>query len=471
MYGSWISTLGGQNVAPAPDPYNGQTSGAYISALAINPTNWTRSYARSAYIDPYYRPNLHILTNAPVSKVVLSGTTAVGVQYGTDLKTVKATKEVILSAGAMGSPAILLRSGIGPKDILDSAGVTSAVSLPGVGQHLQDHLASSVTYKVNGETAAQVYANTSDPRSRSPEFLSYVNSAIAYVTTAQLVTDPTLFSNEIMANLSVSATTLVPSTDESVLKGYNATYTQYGTTLLLSNVGQVEFLLSTTGTSSGADAIKLQVAIQRPFSQGHLWINSTDPFAPPIIDPAYLSHPADMAILREGMKMARRIGATAPLNSFIIQEVVPGSNITADADIENWLRGDAHTEFHPSCTCSMLPQAMGGVVDAKLRVYGVSNLRVIDASVFPVEWSAHMMAPTYGLVEKAAEIITAQYSSSSNMNSSNGNSNGNGNGNGHTNSTGSGNGNNQSKGAGVGLNVCPASLIFAILLGAVSATL
>lgn len=140
MYGSWIGTLSSQGVTPAPNPYNGEASGAYISTLAINPTNWTRSYSRSAYIDPYYRPNLHILTDAPVSKVVLDGTTVVGAQYGPDLKTVKATKEVILSAGAIGSPAILLRSGIGPKDILDSAAITTLVNLPGVGQHLQDHV-------------------------------------------------------------------------------------------------------------------------------------------------------------------------------------------------------------------------------------------------------------------------------------------------------------------------------------------
>ena len=201
-----------------------------------------------------------------------------------------------------------------------------------------------MTYRVNGETAAQVYNNASDPRSKTPEFLSYVNSAIAYVDTAQLLADPTLFSNEIMANLSTSMTTLVPSLDESVLNGYKATYTQYGTTLLQSNAGQIELLFSTTGTSSGADTIQIQVALQRPFSQGHLWINSTDPFAPPIIDPAYLSHPADMALLREGLKMARRVGAAAPLSSFIVEELVPSPNVTTDGDIENWLRGDVHTE-------------------------------------------------------------------------------------------------------------------------------
>jgi len=213
-----------------------------------------------------------------------------------------------------------------------------------------------VTYRVNGETAAQVYNNASDPRSKTPEFLSYVNSAIAYLNTAQLLADPTLFSNEIMANLSTSMTTLVPSRDESVLNGYKAIYTQYGTTLLQSKTGQVELLFSTTGTKSGADTIQIQVALQRPFSHGHVWINSTDPFAPPIIDPAYLSHPADMALLREGLKMARRVGATAPLSSFIVEELAPSPNVTTDGDIENWLRGDAHTE----CVFSLAKRLVRG---------------------------------------------------------------------------------------------------------------
>ena len=105
----------------------------------------------------------------------------------------------------------------------------------------------------------------------------------------------------------------------------------------------------------------------------------------------------------------------------------------------------------------MLPQEMGGVIDAKLRVYGVSHLRVVDASVFPIEWSAHMMAPTYGLAEKAAEIIAADYSSPSDSNSNNGNGNGNENG--------------GSKGAGVRVTVCPVLSIFTVLLGAILVTL
>ena len=115
----------------------------------------------------------------------------------------------------------------------------------------------------------------------------------------------------------------------------------------------------------------------------------------------------------------------------------------------------------------MLPQNIGGVVDAKLRVYGVSNLRVVDASVFPIEWAAHMMAPTYGLAEKAAEIIAADYSSPLGFNSSNSSNSDNGNGNGNDNS----NSNSESKGAGAKATVSPMHLVFVVLFGALMATL
>jgi choline dehydrogenase-like flavoprotein len=108
------------------------------------------------------------------------------------------------------------------------------------------------------------------------------------------------------------------------------------------------------------------------------------------------------------------------MNASITSELSPGANVTTDDEWNAWILNDFHTEYHPSCSCSMLPQNQGGVVDAHLKVYGVNNVRVVDSSVFPIEWSAHMMAPTYGLAEKAAEIILAQYSGSSGSGSSTG---------------------------------------------------
>jgi choline dehydrogenase len=168
VVGSWTSTLANMGIHTSSDPSDGDASGAFITTLTINPTNWTRSYSKSAYIDPYYRPNLHILTDATVTKIAFDGTKATSVQYG-DGKSIGVKKEVVLSAGPVGSPATLMRSGVGPKDVLDGAGVSTVVELPGVGQHLQDHLASQVVFDTTTETAGSVHSNADDPRANVSE--------------------------------------------------------------------------------------------------------------------------------------------------------------------------------------------------------------------------------------------------------------------------------------------------------------
>jgi len=178
----------------------------------------------------------------------------------------------------------------------------------------------------------------------------------------------------------------------------------------MTPIGQVEILLSLTGTTvGGAQSIAIQAALQHPFSQGHLYITSPSAFTPPIIDPAYLSHPADAVMLREGLKLARTLGQTQPLNAIITGEASPGPIVATDPEWDAWLPSIVGTEYHPSCSCAMLPLEMGGVVDSTLKVYGTNNIRVIDSSVFPLEFAAHLMSPTYGLAEQAAEMLRAQY--------------------------------------------------------------
>lgn len=109
------------------------------------------------------------------------------------------------------------------------------------------------------------------------------------------------------------------------------------------------------------------------YSQGRLWINSSDPFDYPVIDPQYLSHSADQEIFREGLKLVRTIGNTAPLNSALLEEASPGSAVQTDDEWDTWIAGQYSTEFHPSCSLSMLPLEQGGVVDANLRVYGLGT--------------------------------------------------------------------------------------------------
>ncbi len=158
LVGSWIPTLTALGVPETQDAYNGQTWGSFISTSTINPTNWTRSYARSAYIDPLPpRVNLQILPNSTVTRILFSnntgngdsgGLTASAVEYASSQTSTRYTvgvgKEVILAGGAIGSPTTLMYSGIGPKNVLQMAGVQVELDLPGVGQHLQDHIVRHV---------------------------------------------------------------------------------------------------------------------------------------------------------------------------------------------------------------------------------------------------------------------------------------------------------------------------------------
>ena len=159
----------------------------------------------------------------------------------------------------------------------------------------------------------------------------------------------------------------------------------------MSGVGHLELLLWATGTSATEQqTLSIQVSLQHPLSQGRVYINSSDPFDDPIIDPQYLSHWADLVSMREGVKLLRKIGGALPMKNVLTGEVSPGSNITTDQDIEAFLLKNVGSQYHPANTLAMLPRDGGGVVDAKLRVYGLGNVRVVDASIFPFSLAAHV---------------------------------------------------------------------------------
>jgi choline dehydrogenase-like flavoprotein len=184
------------------------------------------------------------------------------------------------------------------------------------------------------------------------------------------------------------------SQDPGVVEGYKALYLANAQNFLLSPVGQVEFLLFAIGNTGSTDqTISIQFALQHPFSQGRLYITTNDPFDPPALDPRCLTHPADVTLMRQAVKFARKIAATPPLSTVLGTEVSPGPAVTADNDIDTFVANDIQTEFHPANTLAMLPQDQGGVVDARLKVYGLANVRVVDASVFPVQFAAHVCAP------------------------------------------------------------------------------
>ncbi|KAG5643927.1 hypothetical protein DXG03_009335 [Asterophora parasitica] len=425
VVGDWTPSLEAIGIESAADPAGGKNFGGFVSSLSINPSNWTRSYSKSAYIDPLPpRKNLDILVSATVTRIIFGGDknsagdqVASGVEFATSAtgtkKTVKVKKEVIVTGGALGSPNILMHSGVGPKDVLDAAGVNVVVDLPGVGQHLQDHLAAPVVWESKVETAGDIHASGT-PFSKQAQTNSFVNSAIAYINASTLFDSAEQFQSAVAADFD-AALKDVPSTSPEVIEGYKALYqaTQKFTT---QSVGLIELLLSINSPK----AITIQAALQHPFSQGRVYINSKSAFDPIIIDPQYFSHPADIAVMREGIKLARRVGQSEPMRSALGAETFPGPGVNTDAEIETWLAGVVATEFHPQATCSMLPKDLGGVVNPKLQVYGLANVRVADSSVFPLSFSAHLASPTYGLAEKAADILKAAYTAPAPSNSTGG---------------------------------------------------
>ncbi|KAK7903764.1 hypothetical protein LTR67_001784 [Exophiala xenobiotica] len=414
LIGEWSQAMENVGIPVSHDTYGGHNWGAYVSTSAINPTNWTRSYSRSGYLDPLPpRSNYDVLADAHVTRILFNSSSKAGnlsanaVEYSPDggatKLTVNVNKEVILAGGTVGSPAVLLYSGVGPKDVLDAAGVDVVSELPGVGHHLQDHLSATVQWSTDQSTAGSLYAANGSETTDSA-FLSYVNSAVAYVNASNIFgAGMTDLKTSILNQLDTYAASA--GTDETVVAGYKAIYNTTINTFFSSPIPQVELLIGNNLNGT----INIGAAIQHPFSHGQISINSSNPMDYPVINPNYLTHPADIHILREGIKIARRLGEAKPLSDGLTKEVWPGSDVSSDDEWDDFLRNVAFTEYHPSSSCAMMPLEQGGVVDANLRVYGVANVRVADASVPPTAFSAHLMSSTYGIAEQASTLIRKYY--------------------------------------------------------------
>ena len=221
------------------------------------------------------------------------------------------------------------------------------------------------------------------------DLTAYINSVSTGM--AQQVTDMTSWQN-------------LPS---NVASGLSAQYSIMRDRLS-TDLGQLEIIMTMLGNAGAQNQLGIQVALQHPWSRGSIFINSTDPFSYPAINPDYFGVGYDINIMSYGSAFARQLAATAPLSSVMTTEVLPGAGIIGEA-LDNYTKINSGTEYHPLGTCSMLPQDKGGVVDTNLVVYGSANLRVVDASIMPLQVSAHLMASTYGIAEKAADIIKQKY--------------------------------------------------------------
>ncbi|RPD59568.1 GMC oxidoreductase [Lentinus tigrinus ALCF2SS1-6] len=356
------------------------------------------------------RPNLKVVTDAHVTRILFetSGPTprAVGVEFtqkkGEKFR-VKARKEVVLAAGAVHSPHIMMLSGVGPADHLKEHGIPVAADLPGVGSHLMDHLVIDLNIQDKSKTGiGHLKGDTFlDGLKLMRELFTYNMTGRGPLTTnvAETIafvraTDPKLFPPEQYPTSQIEDTTSGPGAPDVELFFTPTGYLEHGQAKMRPG-----YYFAVHGV------------LLRPTSTGTIRLKSRDPQEPPEIDPKYLSTSNDVAILVRAARLLTRILHTEPLASMVDPAGAEDAALDHtfhdldDAAVAEAIRRKAETLYHPACTARMAPKEDGGVVDPFLRVHGIPNLRVVDASVFPTIVSGHTAAPVLAVAEKAAELI------------------------------------------------------------------
>jgi choline dehydrogenase len=360
-------------------PFNPDFNGATqlgVGLFQVTQKNGRRWSAASAYLHPAAaRENLTIVTKAQATRVLIEKGRAIGVEYarGRKRRTVRATREVVLAGGAINSPQLLLLSGIGPAAELRTLGVRVALDLPGVGKNLQDHLNVNIVRRAKR-------GSTLDGKNR---WYAQIGVALEFYFYG---TGP--------------GTSNIAEAGAFAMSGLGAATPDIQYHFIPAQV------VDHARQPMDGDGITLHACCLRPQSRGEIRLASSDPLAPPIMDPNYLAAGYDLKILVDGLRKGREILAAPAFKPWLEEERIPGAAVQSDAELEDFIRATAETEYHPVGTCKMGSDAMA-VVDESLRVRGVERLRVIDASIMPTVVSGNTNAPVIMIAEKAADMMLA----------------------------------------------------------------
>ena len=362
------------------DNFNGASPEGF-GPYDLTISNGRRWSTASAYLQPIRdRANLTIVTDARTTRIRVENGRATGVDYAVGKRrtpqTASTRGEVLLCAGAVQSPQILQLSGIGDPERLREAGIGVVHALPGVGENLQDHLDIIMNWRSRGlQTAYSVTRGLRQLavgmrymlRGTGPGRQQFLESG-AFIPSRPGLSRPDIQIHGVLA----------------IMRDHGKT--------------QIK-----------EDGFSLHLCQLRPESRGRIGLHSADPFADPRIEANYLATPEDRRVLRESVRIGRRVVEQDSLSPYRGDELAPGPAVVTDDQIDAWVRATAETIYHPVGTCKMGPAGDTlAVVDAQLRVHGIAGLRVIDASVMPTLISGNTNAPTIMIAEKAADLIRTE---------------------------------------------------------------
>ena len=360
-------------------PFNPDFNGAVqlgCGLFQVTQKDGRRWSAASAYLHPVTaRKNLTVITKAQATRVLIENGSAVGVEYvrGRRRYTARAAREVVLAAGSINSPHLLLLSGIGPADELRARGVAVVHDLPGVGKNLQDHLNVNIVRRAKR-------GSTLDGKNRGFAPLGVALEYLLYGTgpgTSNVAEAGAFAISELGAATPDIQYHFIPAQ-----------------------------MVDHARTPMDGDGVTLHACCLRPQSRGEIRLASADPLQPPVMDPNYLAADYDLKILIAGLRQGRKILAAAAFAPWLEEERIPGKAAQSNAEVEEFIRATAETEYHPVGTCKMGSDPLA-VVDEDLRLRGIERLRVIDASIMPSIVSGNTNAPAIIIAEKGADMMLA----------------------------------------------------------------
>jgi choline dehydrogenase-like flavoprotein len=356
-----------------PDFNSGKQEGAGLYQTTT--LNGRRCSAAVGYLRPAMkRPNLTVRTDLFVNRIILEKGRAVGIEVveAGRIKRIDATSEVIVTAGAIGSPKLLLLSGIGPSAHLKSVGVTTQHHLPGVGENFHDHFSTDVTWVLNGPHSYDKYKKKHWQLMAGLQYLMFRNGPVS--------------SNIVEAG--------------AFWWGDRSEKTPDLQFHFLAGAGVEEGV----GTVPGGNGATCNSYHTRPRSRGYVRLRSSNPADAPEINPNSFAEPYDLERHIEGIKVTQEVGNTRAMRKFVASEHFPGPSVKTKTDYEAIARANARSSYHPVGACKMGTDEMS-VVDPQCRVHGLERLRICDSSIMPQVVSSNTNAPTIAISEKAADMI------------------------------------------------------------------